>query len=143
MIVPLDITDKEQIVGKFSRVLNILDYKVTLHWKNTLVLYHFCNKEEHTRKNCPDFIESKKGKSILNELKEAQKTENSDSQSSAKETVTSTITKNVEKNSFIVHKDNTFQIAPEVSSLFEEAQKTENSDSQFSAKETVTSTITK
>src|SRR2546423_356408 len=122
----LDITDREQIVGKFPRILNILDYKVTLHWRNAPILCHFCDKEGHTRKDCTDFIKSKKGRSILNKLKEAQKSEKLESQFINKEPTPSVIMENTEKNLFIVHEDNTSQMAPEASSLFEESQDSNN-----------------
>ena len=139
-MVSLDITDKEQIVGKFPRILNILDHKVTLHWRNAPILCHFCDKEGHTRKDCPDFIESKKGRSILNELKEAQKSEKLESQAINEEPTPSVILEDTEKNPFIVHEDNTSQTAPEASSLFEESQDSDNGLVDSSTMEAVNQT---
>src|SRR5947209_11331082 len=72
-MVSLDITDRETIVTKFPRIVNIRNHKVSLHWRNAPALCHFCDKEGHFRKNCPDLAEAKRGRNILNELKKAQK----------------------------------------------------------------------
>src|SRR5947209_11428314 len=72
-MVSLNITDKETIVSKFPRIVNIRNHKVSLHWRNAPVLCHFCDKEGHYRKNCPDLAEAKKERNILNELKKFQK----------------------------------------------------------------------
>jgi hypothetical protein len=72
-MVSLDITDKESISLQFPRIVNIRNHKVSLHWRNAPTLCHFCDKEGHFRKNCPDLAEAQKGRTLLNELKEVQK----------------------------------------------------------------------
>jgi hypothetical protein len=71
-MVSLDITDKELIISKIPRDINIQNHKVSLYWKNVSALCHFCGNKGYFRKNCSDLEEANKRRLLLEQLKKEQ-----------------------------------------------------------------------
>ena len=68
--VTVDITDKEHILSKIPRFIEIFDCKVTLSWKDAPIVCFFCEKEGHFRKDCEERKKAKENNATLEQLKE-------------------------------------------------------------------------